>query len=382
MENNKTGTKNYYYFYHLNDESQKQEAKVGKYTTDATTLLVKLNKDGKLVSVFMMNGTYLKNKELPNDYVIKSDVVIPSMSYKISNGTISVASGFLKEEDMKNITIHSEGANSVYFTPTGSNLKIGKQGGYIYFGDEPMLDVEDSEDDSNVGNEDSSDRNQGVFGKPSGGGGGGGGAVVPKPPVVEDEPEEVKPVEPVIPVEPVVPSYDDVHEDDWFFEYVEELTKKNVVSGDCSGKFNPNDNVTREQFLKMLIEAAELETDEAENTFADVKDMWYKPYVLKAKSFGIVNGISDTEFGIGANITRQDMAVMISRTINKLGIEIDQKDVDAFADIEKVSNYAKDAVTFMKSVGLIEGYDNEYRPHDNLTRAEAAKVICEFLLIH
>ncbi|MBR2876648.1 MAG: S-layer homology domain-containing protein [Clostridia bacterium] len=33
----------------------------------------------------------------------------------------------------------------------------------------------------------------------------------------------------------------------------------------------------------------------------------------------------------------------------------------------------------MKSIGLIEGYNNEYRPHDNLTRAEAAKVISELL---
>ena len=93
------------------------------------------------------------------------------------------------------------------------------------------------------------------------------------------------------------------------------MTEKGIVSGDDTGKFNPNDNITREQFLKMLVEAAGIETDEAENTFADVKDAWYKPYVLKAKNFGIVNGISDTEFGIGSNITRQDMAVMITRTI-------------------------------------------------------------------
>jgi len=130
----------------------------------------------------------------------------------------------------------------------------------------------------------------------------------------------------------------------------------------------------------MLVEAANIEAEEGINTFADVKaDAWYKPYVLKAKGFGIVNGVFDTEFGIGTNITRQDMAVMISRTINNLGIEIDQKDVDAFADIDKISDYAKDAVTFMKSIGLIEGYNNEYRPHDNLTRAEAAKVISELL---
>ena len=158
--------------------------------------------------------------------------------------------------------------------------------------------------------------------------------------------------------------------------YLNALTGKGVISGDGTGRFNPNDNVTREQFLKMLVEAAEIEAEEGVNTFADVKaDAWYKSYVLKAKNFGIVNGISDTEFGIGTNITRQDMAVMITRTIEKLGITIEVKEVDAFADKNKVSDYATKAVEYMKSIGLIEGYNNEYRPLDNLTRAEAAKVI-------
>ena len=188
----------------------------------------------------------------------------------------------------------------------------------------------------------------------------------------------VKPA-PIVPIEPVNPGpsilFEDVSEDDWYFEYVTVLTEYGIVSGDGTGNFNPTANITREQFLKMLVEAAGIETDEAENTFADVKDAWYKPYVLKAKNFGIVNGISETEFGIGSNITRQDMAVMISRTIEKLGIEIESKDVDEFADYSKVSDYARDGVIFMKSIGLIEGYNNEYRPNDNLTRAEAAKVI-------
>lgn len=132
----------------------------------------------------------------------------------------------------------------------------------------------------------------------------------------------------------------------------------------------------------MLVEAADIEAVEGENTFEDVKsDAWYKPYVLKAKNFGIANGISDVEFGIGSNITRQDMAVMISRIINKLGLEIDKKDVLAFADDSAVADYAKESVLFMKSIGLIEGYDKEFRPKDNLTRAEAAKVISELLKI-
>ena len=387
VTNNKTGVKNYYYFYHLNDESKKQEAKIGKYTTDATTLLIRKNSAGKTTSVFMMNGTYLKYKDLPNEYVIKSNVVIPSISYKIANNTLSVATTYLEEADMKDITIYSEGAKDVYFAPTGSNLKVNKQGGYMYFGDTPLLDVEDTDEDEDNKVEDSNDRNQGVSGKPSGGGGGGGGgAVTPKPTVKEEDKteEDVKPIEPVTPVEPetVTPSYDDVKESDWYFEYVEKLSEKGIVSGDGTGNFNPTANVTREQFLKMLIEAMDIEIEEVENTFADVADMWYKPYVLKAKSFGIVNGISDTEFGIGSNITRQDMAVMISRTIEKLGIEVNAENVDAFADNNMVSDYARDAVMFMKSIGLIEGNNNEYRPLDNLTRAEASKVIFELLSIY
>lgn len=186
--------------------------------------------------------------------------------------------------------------------------------------------------------------------KPSSGGGGGGGGSSVKPPVADDK--------------------EDVNAED------------DIVAGDESGNFNPNDNVTREQFLKMLVEAADIEAVEGENTFEDVKsDAWYKPYVLKAKNFGIANGISDVEFGIGSNITRQDMAVMISRTINKLGLEIDKKDVLAFADDSAVADYAKESVLFMKSIGLIEGYDKEFRPKDNLTRAEAAKVISELLKI-
>ena len=259
----------------------------------------------------------------------------------------------------------------------GSFMEAEKSGNYLYFGDEPIVvgkDTGDS-DTSTDGDSDEGSSSDGVHG---GGGGGGGGTVTPKPPVEEKPEDPVTPVEPVDPV-PSTLSYNDVDKDDWYFDYVEELSEKGIISGDGSGKFSPNDNVTREQFLKMLIEAADIEAEESENTFADVKDLWYKPYVLTAKNFGIVNGVSDTEFGIGSNITRQDMAVMISRVIDKLEIEAEKADADAFADNGKVSDYAQESVMLMKSIGLIEGYNNEYRPMDNLTRAEAAKVISGLL---
>lgn len=242
-------------------------------------------------------------------------------------------------------------------------------------------DIRDVEYDISNGSITVEKAGNGGSGGSGGGGGGGGGSV--KPPVKEEEKEETEPVTPAEPEtedKPVTSvKFSDVKENDWYYDYVTELAEKGIVSGDGNGGFAPNDNVTREQFLKMIIEATDIEANESENTFADVADDWYKPYVLTAKNLGIVNGVTDTMFGIGQKITRQDMAVMITRTIEKLGITIEENEVDSFADNHKVTDYATEAVEYMKSIGLIEGYNNEYRPQDNLTRAEAAKVISELL---
>ncbi len=80
------------------------------------------------------------------------------------------------------------------------------------------------------------------------------------------------------------PEYKDVRVTDWYYEYVKNLSESGIVSGDGTGYFNPDGNVTREQFLKMIIMAADIETDNGEKTFSDVSDdAWYKDYVLTAK---------------------------------------------------------------------------------------------------
>ena len=359
-----TDTTNYYYYYHINDASKKPEdgVKVSNFTTDATTMVIQLNANEDIVSIFVVDGSYIKDSKRGDEYLFKADEKT-TVSFTRNGQFVNVLSSLYDDaEDVANMQLYMP--NVMAARLDGEDVVTDIEEGTITFKGE-----------------------YGASGNlPSSGGSGGGGGVAVKPPVVDDEnkddtndnKEENVENNPV--VTPVTPSYSDVKENDWYFEYVEELTEKGVVSGGGEGKFNPTDNVTREQFLKMLIEAADIEAEEAENVFADVlSNAWYKPYVLKAKNFGIVNGISETEFGIGANITRQDMAVMISRVIDKLEVESEKTDVDVFADSEKAADYAKDSVMLMKAIGLIEGYNNEFRPTDNLTRAEAAKVISELL---
>ena len=395
ITDNNSGEFNDYYYYHLNDTSltPKPEITIGKYSTDASSLLVEEDINGNVISVFIYDGTYVKSSSCVDEFLFKSTQpktlgyklngsnMVEISTDKVINDPDNLRTAFVAE-DLKDLTIYV-GANS---RGAVHNLDIvsgsSKSGGYLYFGDTPIVTGTETDTSSDYSGNNNANNNLGDnHGGGSGSVGGGGGGGAPKPPK-EDEPVEDEPVNPEQNVDPVpsTPSYNDVDEDDWFYEYVQELTDKGIVSGDGSGAFVPQDNVTREQFIKMLLIASDVETDEGENTFEDVSaGAWFKPYVLTAKKLGIVNGISDVTFGIGSNITRQDMAVMISRMIDKLDVEIDTSDVEKFADDENVSDYAKDSVTFMKSIGLIEGYNNEFRPMDKLTRAEASKVICQLL---
>jgi len=357
-ETNKNST-SYYYYYHINDASKKpaEGIKVANYVTDATTMVIQTNENREMLSLFVTEASYIKDENRNGAYLFSSEEPT-TIAFTRQGQFVNVVSSLITEpEGLKDIELYMPSAKAARLD--GEDVKVNITDGTVLF--------EGSYGSSNIS---------------SGSGSGGGGGPKPeKPDDTEKEPVDENNSEELPPVinTPDKVTYLDVNEDDWYYEYVEELTESKVISGDGTGKFNPTDNVTREQFLKMLIEATEIETDVAENTFADVKDAWYKPYVLKAKSFGIVNGVSDTEFGIGSNITRQDMAVMISRVIEKLGLDVNKAETNAFADTEKVSGYAKDAVIFMKSIGLIEGYNNEYRPLDNLTRAEASKVICQLI---
>lgn len=370
-----------YFYYHLSDISQKKEISLGDYKTDATSVLIQEDKNGKVISFFIYDGSYIKKYGIKDEYLFKSNSGNVTLGVDMSSGEVSeFSSNNFGESTLKNITVYT-GYDIKSISFNGKNINTKKDGAYVYFGDMPI--VKCTEDFTPDSDNQTSDK---VFGDFVGGGlssGGGGGA---KPGASdkddEDTVEDTENKEDEIPVvDPITKaSYYDVLEDDWYYNDVMLLSEKAIVSGDGTGKFMPDSNVTREQFLKMLMLACGIDTEEGENTFDDVpEDAWYKPYVLKAKNFGIVNGISTTEFGIGNNITRQDMAVMIARITDKLDVEVEVTETPAFADDSEVSDYAKASVNFMKAIGLIEGYNNEFRPLDNLTRAESATIIAKII---
>lgn len=210
---------------------------------------------------------------------------------------------------------------------------------------------------------------------PGGGGGGGGGGV-----------STVKPTSNGSTTFPVVTyesGIEDIDEVPWAKDAIFYLAQKGIISGDENHKFHPNNSVKREEFVKMLVMAAGMYRDDASCNFADVNSgAWYYSYVASAYKSHLVYGGDQNRFGTGENITRQDMAVMCHRmagTVNKLNKV--RRRIE-FADYDKISDYAKEAVNELYEAGIISGVgENFFDSMGTATRAQAAVMIYN-LFVH
>lgn len=170
--------------------------------------------------------------------------------------------------------------------------------------------------------------------------------------------------------------FDDLDTVTWAYEAISALADAKIISGKSDTKFAPRDKIKREEFVKMIVSALDEEPSQYTDTFKDVNEnAWYAGYVLKAYQLNIVNGIGNDLFGSGANITRQDMAVIIYNAMTKKGINLETQEL-AFSDKDLISDYAKHAVSALTKAGIINGLDdNTFNPAGDATRAEAAKMI-------
>lgn len=217
-------------------------------------------------------------------------------------------------------------------------------------------------------------------GSTGGGGGGGGGASVPG--LSAGGGITVTPVDNVDATkqndknanENYKYSFSDIAEVEWAIEAIEALTAKGIINGVGDRKFDPQGTVTREQFVKMLCVALGL-TEEAEITFADIAaDDWSVPYIKKAVKAGLISGVDENTFGYGVGISRQDIAVILHRTIK------DTTGTAQFADNAEIADYAKDAVGALSGLKILNGFeDGSFKPNASCTRAQAAVIIYNYL---
>ena len=165
---------------------------------------------------------------------------------------------------------------------------------------------------------------------------------------------------------------------EWAAESIKSLYYKSVINGKETGKFHPSDMITREEFAKIITSAMKMNLIDKDIPFIDIESgSWYESYVRTAYIAGITKGITDTEFGTGRNITREDLCVMVYRAVEAADYSLTEKigeDMN-FSDSADISDYAVSAVKTLYKSGIVNGSDGFFKPKDTASRAEAAKII-------
>lgn len=173
--------------------------------------------------------------------------------------------------------------------------------------------------------------------------------------------------------------FTDLDDAEWAKDSVNYLYNKGIISPAPDKKFRPNDSVTRAEFVKMLVMSLGIDNADSNVEFDDVgAQAWYYKYVMSAAGSGIIMGNNGC-FDPDGNITRQDICVILSRVMDKLGYTYEDY-TQLFADDDKIADYATDAVYRLRDFGVINGVgDNRFEPQGFATRAMTAKIIEQFL---
>ena len=181
---------------------------------------------------------------------------------------------------------------------------------------------------------------------------------------------------------PQLKMFDDVTEESypWAYTAIHYLANRDIVRGVGEGRFEPARQVTRAEFAAMLVNALGLDAAATgESPFADVGPAaWYAAPVQAAAAAGIVKGISTTAFHPDETITREQMAVMLSR----VAMDNDNRTIMStpFTDGESIALWARDGVNEAVSRNLVRGFpDGTFQPRGLTTRAQAAVVLYRLL---
>lgn len=172
--------------------------------------------------------------------------------------------------------------------------------------------------------------------------------------------------------------FTDVNEGDWFYDKVAYVYHHKLMTGTSETTFEPNTTLTRAMMVQILYnkEGRPAATTNG-NPYTDVpKDQWYYNAVQWAYENKITSGTSETTFEPNSEVTREQFARFM---YNYAGNPAVSGKLD-FVDADQVSDWAYDAMVWANQNNIILGKKKSdgsvvLDPRGNATRAEAATIL-------
>lgn len=193
----------------------------------------------------------------------------------------------------------------------------------------------------------------------------------PDAPATPEDPAE--PDAPEDPTEPEAPEY--VFPDDWSRDALIFAVENGILAGDENRNLHPADNITRAEMAAVLVRLLGATKSVDLSAYTDVpEDAWYYKELSAAVAAGIFGGVSDTQMNPGANITREQAVVVLCRAFGIVSME--RELYKEFSDGGGISAYARDSVSSMREMEMVNGYsDGSFLPQNPITRAEVAQLL-------
>nr|WP_301335080.1 chitobiase/beta-hexosaminidase C-terminal domain-containing protein [Holtiella tumoricola] len=167
-------------------------------------------------------------------------------------------------------------------------------------------------------------------------------------------------------------------ENHWAKESIDFVVARDVMGGTATDTFSPEMTMTRGMFVTVLGRLANVDEFDKNTLFTDVQeDMYYAPYIAWANEMGIAQGIGEGLFGPEEQITREQLACMLVKYMQLMGIqvEIEQNHLAAFEDTDYISSWAKESMAILVEKDILGGSSGKLSPKQAAKRAEVAKMI-------
>lgn len=174
--------------------------------------------------------------------------------------------------------------------------------------------------------------------------------------------------------------FNDVSANDWFASAVDYVTGKGMMNGTADNTFSPKANTTRGMVVTVLYRL-ENQPSTSAASFTDVASgAYYANAVAWANANGIVSGYGSGKFGPNDKITREQLAAILYRYAQYKKYDVSgANSLDGYTDVQSVSSYAVPALQWANAAGVVTGKSgSKLDPKGNATRAEVAAMLMRF----
>jgi DMSO/TMAO reductase YedYZ molybdopterin-dependent catalytic subunit len=165
----------------------------------------------------------------------------------------------------------------------------------------------------------------------------------------------------------------------WAEKAIYDLADKGVIAGTGGGKFEPERQVSRAEFSKMIVLALKIPVQDGfSGTFGDVREKdWFAPFVEAAEGNGLIEGIGGGNFDPAGMINRNQIAVLAVRAMGKqveaAGMKVSD---ETYKDSDKIPGWAVGSVAYCAEKGMFENIaEGSFDGNTPIKRAEAAAII-------